>query len=328
MDLNRMKYIITVARTGNISQAARELYLSQPALTKAIQKTEEELGVRLFERDSLPLRLTFAGERYVQQCKKILNIQRTLTREMQDIAQGKNGRIVVGIPRERGCLWLPHILPDYCRTHPEVEIIIKEGTSQYFEEELLRGNMDFCVSSLPVYSEELDYEIVCDDPILLVVPQEHPLSRKLGEQGRSPLSPCFLPAGLVETETFLTLTPEQGMYRTAQELFIRHGIQPQIRMRLRGNETAYRLSTAGMGLMFTPLSTTLRTEPVSPPRFATLDQPLFCRKIIIAHGKGDCLSQNARDLVDLTVERVRTVPELSPPLPLEQLNRQILFPQL
>ena len=89
MDINRMKYIITVARTGNISQAARELYLSQPALTKAIQKTEEELGVRLFERDSLPLRLTFAGERYVQQCKKILNIQRTLTREMQDIAQGE-----------------------------------------------------------------------------------------------------------------------------------------------------------------------------------------------------------------------------------------------
>ena len=328
MDFNRMKYIVTVAQTGNISQAARELYLSQPALTKAIQKTEEELGVQLFDRSALPLRLTFAGEQYVRESKKILNIQQTLNREMQDIAGEKKGRVVLGIPRERGCLWLPHILPHYCRDHPGVEIVIREGTSQNFEEELLKGTMDFCISSLPVYSEDLDYETVCDDPILLALPGDHPISRQLGELGASPLSPCFLPARLVQGETFLTLTPEQGMYRTAQELFVRHDLQPRLRMQLRGHETAYRLATAGMGLIFTPLSTTLRAIPVSPPRFATLDQPLFCRKIIIAHRKGDCLSHNARELADLTKELVQKLPELRPPVPLEQLNRQILFPSL
>jgi DNA-binding transcriptional LysR family regulator len=310
MELNRLRYILTVAKHGNISSAAKELYISQPALTKAINKTEDELGIRLFDRNSTPIRLTDAGERYLDGARKIINIEETVNREMQAIANSQAGRITIGIPREHGSRWLPYILPPFLKSHPGVEIKIVEGDSNLFEREMIKGNIDFSLYTLPVYSDELDYEIICDDPILLVVPSQHPITALFDTSHNSPITPHLIYPELLEHQPFITLTESQGMYRTAMQIFERHGIKPNIIMKIKSNETAFRLVTAGLGMMFAPMPTCLYASPIQTPVYFTLENPIFCRKVIVAYRKGDCLSANAIKIIEIIRDLSKRSPEL------------------
>ena len=102
MDFKQITYIIKVAECRNITKAARELYISQPSLSQLISKAEEELGIRIFDRNTNPLTLTYAGKRYIEEAKKIIDINENIKKELQDIAGCQKGLIVLGIPRKRG----------------------------------------------------------------------------------------------------------------------------------------------------------------------------------------------------------------------------------
>lgn len=71
MDHSKFEYVLAIAKEKNMTQAAKKLYISQPALTVTINKLEERLGVKLFDRTSNPIQLTYAGERYITRCKKL-----------------------------------------------------------------------------------------------------------------------------------------------------------------------------------------------------------------------------------------------------------------
>ena len=86
MDLDKFTYLLALADTRNYSRAAEQCHISQPALTRYIKNLEEELNVTLFDRSSFPIRLTYAGERYVDGLLKILEMKEKLDKEMREIA--------------------------------------------------------------------------------------------------------------------------------------------------------------------------------------------------------------------------------------------------
>ena len=86
MDLNKVTYLLALADTKNYSRAAEQCHISQPALTRYIKNLEEELNVTLFDRSSFPIRLTYAGERYIDGLLKILEMKEKLDKEMREIA--------------------------------------------------------------------------------------------------------------------------------------------------------------------------------------------------------------------------------------------------
>lgn len=302
MDINRYQYVAMVAKMQNITKAANALNISQPALTKAIGKTEEEVGVKLFERDAVPIRLTYAGERYLNEIKKILNVHETLEKEMQAIVTGRKGRVTIGVPVESGAVWLPLLLPEFVETHPDIEIRIHEGNSDSFEKGMLDGTIDFCIYTLPVYSPGLDYEIVEENAVLLVSSPRHPFARGVNLDFNGQTSPQYLEPQRLNGEKFLTLTPDRGMYRTAMQILERHGIKVDIVLQLTSNYAVSSLAAAGFGLAFTTYSAGLRMKAEShlQPVFYTIDDPVFTRKTIIAYRKGNCLSPAAQDLVEST----------------------------
>ena len=102
MNTDIYHYLLTVAKTRNITRAAEMLHISQPALTKAIRRQEKELGVTLFDRTTSPLTLTYAGERYLESARKLLDIGSSLREEMKNIASGAKERVRMGITVERG----------------------------------------------------------------------------------------------------------------------------------------------------------------------------------------------------------------------------------
>ena len=122
MDINRYIYISAVAALQNLTKAAEELHISQPALTKAIRRTEEETGVQLFERRSNSLRLTYAGERFLNGAKNLIEAKNMLDREMLQIASGQRGKISLGIHPEIAASWLPKMLPEFAVRYPDIEI--------------------------------------------------------------------------------------------------------------------------------------------------------------------------------------------------------------
>ena len=91
MDFKELEYFSTIAKCGNLTYAARQLYVSQPTLSKFLQKLEEDLGLVLFQRGSRRLELTYAGQRYYAHVERILSQKREMDAEMMDILRSDRG---------------------------------------------------------------------------------------------------------------------------------------------------------------------------------------------------------------------------------------------
>ena len=98
MDFREMTYVIAIARHQSVSKAANELYVSQPTLSKFVQNLEKELGQPLFKRLGKKFVLTYAGERYVEYAKNILNAKKELDNELSDIMKYDIGELADRLP--------------------------------------------------------------------------------------------------------------------------------------------------------------------------------------------------------------------------------------
>ena len=310
VDFSKTEYIVKIAELRSVSKAAKALYVSQPALTKYVNKLEAELGTKLFDRTVTPIQLTYAGERYITEMNKILDIKQQLDREMEEIAYMRGGRIVLGIGSARGLFWLPYILPPFVRAHPGVDVRIVEGTSDDFEAQMLRGEIDISIYALPVKTDGIDYEVLMDERILLVVPQGHALLERRDVSGNGVDNLLRIEPERLNGQRFIGLTPGQGLHRTNQLLFERHGIKPGSVMELTNSDTAFLLACQGLGLTFTPEISAANLKVPRQPVYCTVDDPPYTRKIIVAYKKHRPLSRAARKFIETTREIIAASPEL------------------
>ena len=144
MDLDKVTYLLALADTRNYSRAAEQCHISQPALTRYIKNLEEELNVTLFDRSSFPIRLTYAGERYIDGLLKILEMKEKLDKEMREIAGHVQNQISIGMHSTRCYSWLPRILPDYQKICPKVKVKLSEGNSAKLQKDVKNGAIDQC----------------------------------------------------------------------------------------------------------------------------------------------------------------------------------------
>ena len=136
VNINKFSYVLAIAEYQNMTKAAEALYSSQPALTKSLNLLEAELGVKLFDRNISPIRLTYAGEVFLQKAQKIMEMHDHMMKEMSSIATLHKSRLILGVPGERGTMWLPLILPTFFKQFPDVDLQIIEGNSAVNESAL------------------------------------------------------------------------------------------------------------------------------------------------------------------------------------------------
>ena len=110
MIFKNYEYFLTIAEEGNISSAARKLFVSQPSLSQYLKRLETNLGVELFDHTRYPLQLTYAGERYLAYVQDLFNLDRRMQQEFSDITQNRRGKIRLGIAYWRGSNVLPQVL--------------------------------------------------------------------------------------------------------------------------------------------------------------------------------------------------------------------------
>ena len=178
MTLTELKYIVAVARERHFGRAADACYVSQPTLSVAVKKLEEELDVKLFERSANEVSVTHLGEEIVRQAQSVLE----QAANIKEIA--KRGKDPLSGPLTLGVIYTiaPYLLPDLVRqmiTHtPQMPLVLQENFTGKLLEMLRTGEIDCAILAEPFPDTGLALAPLYDEPFLAAVPTTHPLAAR------------------------------------------------------------------------------------------------------------------------------------------------------
>lgn len=294
MELHELEYFVTIAQLGNITRAAQQLYVTQPTLTKSLQRLEEETGLPLFQRTGRRLVLTYAGERFLARAKELLSVKRALEAEMADIRGEDVGRLPVGIPPVRCSFSLPAVLPGFRQLHPNVEIRILEDDSESLDEALRAGQVDLNFYNFSVPDPRLEYQILSHDAIYAVLPKGHPARSQAVPRGDQ----WELPLSALAEETFLLQkrTQRQGQY--IYDLMRRQHVSPRRILETSNIRAAFALAVNGYGVAFLSSGLLRHLEQgVEFDRYLLAGGPVL--NFVAAWRRGSYLPACAQDFIRL-----------------------------
>jgi LysR family hydrogen peroxide-inducible transcriptional activator len=174
MTLTELKYIVAVARERHFGRAAEACFVSQPTLSVAIRKLEEELGVQIFERSSTEVAVTPVGEQIVEQAHRVLEQAGTI----REIAkQGKDplaGPLKVGVIYTIGPYLLPALVRQMIADTPQMPMLLQENFTVKLLESLRQGEIDVAILADPFNGPGLMSQPLYDEPFIVAVPHGHP----------------------------------------------------------------------------------------------------------------------------------------------------------
>lgn len=260
MDFREMLYITTVADCRSITAAARKLYISQPSLSHIVSKVEQDVGVKLFDRGTSPLTITYAGEKYVETARKILLMSDNLRKELIDAGLGEKGRIVFGMPTERTGYMLPAVIPEFKKKYPGIELQVREANADELLQAILRDDISFYVApkSQGELSAGLKTEPIYRERLLLVaektmIREEMFLETEcfLEPTRRPGVNPC-LNLSMMKDLPFIMLKKGHAIRKKTDQVLRQYEINPKIMIELSSCISAVQLAAAGLGVAIVP----------------------------------------------------------------------------
>lgn len=176
MTLTELRYIVTLAEEKHFGRAAERCYVSQPTLSVAVKKLEEELGITLFERSKSHITVTDTGNRVISQAQRVLDQVSVI----KDIAQ--TGKDQLSAPLRVGAIYtigpylFPHLMPELHRAAPEMPLYIEENYTAVLREKLRHSELDAIIVALPFNEPEVVTLPLYDEPFVVLMPVDHPLA--------------------------------------------------------------------------------------------------------------------------------------------------------
>ncbi len=174
LELTLLEQFLVVARTGNMTRAAGELHLSQSALSRSLQRLEDQVGQALFVRQPRAMVLTETGELLVGRAREILKLVEETCVEVAEV--GRRGRVRLGAIPTIAPYFLPRVLASFAAARPEVAVTVQEDTTDQLMRRCLHGEVDLAVVALPIAGRGLEVEPLFSEELYLVVPPGHPLA--------------------------------------------------------------------------------------------------------------------------------------------------------
>ncbi|MBU6952648.1 MULTISPECIES: hydrogen peroxide-inducible genes activator [unclassified Hahella] len=177
MTLTELRYIVTLAEEKHFGRAAERCFVSQPTLSVAVKKLEDELGVTLFERSKSHITVTDTGKRVVDQALRVLDQVSVI----KDIAQA--GKDQLSQPLRVGAIYtigpylFPHLMPELHRAAPQMPLYIEENYTAVLREKLRHSELDAIIVALPFNEPEVVTLPLYDEPFVVLMPEDHPLSQ-------------------------------------------------------------------------------------------------------------------------------------------------------
>ena len=178
MSLTELKFIVAVAQERNFRRAAEKCFVTQPALSLAIKKLEEELNIVIFERSRTDVSMTEIGVKIVEQASKVLE-EAAYIKQLAEL--GKNqlkGSLKLGMIHSVGPYLLPEIIPILRKTAPDMPLEVEENLTANLEAQLKNGVIDAAIIALPFVVAGLQYRALYDEEFDVVVPSDHHWSKR------------------------------------------------------------------------------------------------------------------------------------------------------
>lgn len=178
MTLTELRYVVAVARELHFGRAAASCFVSQPTLSVAIRKLEDELGVRIFERRQHEITITPVGRRIVEQARTVLEQAAALRSIAAAGADQLKGELRLGVIYTVGPYLLPRLIPLLHRRAPELTVIIDEDFTANLAQRLRSGDLDLIIVSAPFDPPATQVEKLYSEELLLALPKGHRLASK------------------------------------------------------------------------------------------------------------------------------------------------------
>ena len=277
MTLTELKYIVAVAREHHFGRAAEACFVSQPTLSVAIRKLEDELGVVLFERGGSEITVTDIGQRIVTQAQKVLEeaaIIKEIARQGEDPLAGP---LRVGIIYTIAPYLLPRLVPTQVEQTPQMPLVLQENYTTRLLELLRQGELDCAIVALPIPDTGLVVEPLYDEPFFVAVPVQHPWAKRnrIAAEELKDETMLLLGTGHCFRDQVLEVCPEFARYSASSE-----GIQRSFE----GSslETIRHMVAAGIGITVMPASSLDVTRPEDRLlRYIPFEKPAPDRRVVL-----------------------------------------------
>ena len=278
MTLTELKYIVAVARERHFGKAADACFVSQPTLSVAVKKLEEELDVKLFERSANEITVTALGEEIVRQAQSVLE----QAANIKDIA--KRGKDPLAGALKLGVIYTiaPYLLPDLVRqviTHlPQMPLMLQENFTVKLLEMLRTGEIDCAILAEPFPDAGLAVAPLYDEPFFAAVPSQHPLAKlsSVTTEALKNETMLLLGSGHCFRDHVLEVCPEFARFSSDAE---------GIRKSFEGSslETIKHMVAAGMGITLVP-RLSVPSQALQPSKRRRDDD--FVKYLPVQDGKG------------------------------------------
>lgn len=298
-------YFITIAKSKNLTSAAEQLYISQPSLSKYLQRLEKRYGVAFFNHSKSPLKLTYAGECYLQYLLKTKEQEKELEIKLSEIREHGRDRIRIGIPLWKGTSVLPRLLPEFSKRYPLVSIELKEANGDVLEKSLIDDELDFCIIHKPVSALDVTYETILKERILLIGKKDHPLITKTRESSPTPVD-GYRSFDLNSLQKTPVIMPHKGqkLRRAIDACVLRQNLDLNVIMEVENVSTILELVANGYGLAFIP-ELGIQYVPDAALRLIdafTVNTPPLTITLVVVYKKQSLLSTASKQFIGLLKE--------------------------
>jgi len=244
IELHHLQAFLTVAQEMNFGRAAERLNISQPPLSRQIRRLEEDLGVKLFHRNKRQVQLTEAGQAFLQEARRILAQVEQGIQVAQRASRGEIGRLVVGFERSSAYDVVPFSIKIYQERFPDVELVVYDMETGEQVQALYEERIDIGFFVPPLNDDKLAVETVLREPLILVLPETHPLSVQ-GEVRVQELA----------SENFITCPRNKsGLYKQVLAICYQAGFSPRVIRETNEMQIMLGFIAAGLGIALLPAS--------------------------------------------------------------------------
>ena len=291
MNLNQLKIFYLAAKNGNLSLAAQELCITQPAVTKGIQRLQEFYDMKFVDHIGKKLIMTDAGEVLYEIAEKIFDLESQAEESIRDFQQRKRGHIKILSSESFGDYYLPRIIIPFSKAYPGVRITMNILPTEQVVSHTATLNNDLGFISYPIEHNKLLVKEVLKDQLVIITPSNHPLTRK------KKLAPRDL------VDQLLIMHETDSAPRRAIEKYIRrNNLTVKIPLELSSNRAIKRAVEERIGIAL--VSRKVAAEEILAGRLAAipLSDSTMKRKFYMVHHKDKYLSQSLQNFIDKVFE--------------------------
>jgi len=294
MEIAELHTFLTIAREKSFTRAAERLCRTQPAVSLALKRLEDDLGESLVDRSSKGGVLTSAGETLLPLAQRMVDLVGEIRDTFGSLKGLHTGRLSIGANESMSVCVLPQILLAYREAHPDIQIHACRFASERIPGEVLERRLDVGFLSFEAPHPELRSEVIVHDHMVLVVPPGHALAKRR----KAPIQ-------ALANETFVAHYAMTPARRAVVDTFARHAVPLRITMELATLATIQDFVAAGAGLAILPRLTV--RDAIREGRLVEVEVPQLAvdKTIRMIHRREKTLSPAARAFLALVRERKR-----------------------